>query len=100
MTFTPKLTSLEMPVEARVPRLSMDEVPVSMTVIWLSVTEAPVETTVAMLVPDETAVETEVSREATVEIPTVAVDRDDEARSQMLFSVETLACVEVVVVFD
>jgi hypothetical protein len=100
LTFTPRLTSLEMPVDAKVPWLSMDDVPVSMTVIWLSAVEAPVETTVAMLVPDDTAVDTEVKREATWEIPTVTVDSDEEVSSQMLFSVETLAEVEVVVVFD
>jgi hypothetical protein len=60
LTFTPRLTSLEMPVETSVPWLSIDDVPVSMTVIWLRAVEAPVETTVAMLVPDETAVETAV----------------------------------------
>jgi hypothetical protein len=35
-----------------------------------------------------------------VEIPTVTVDSDDEVRSQMLFSVDTCAEVEPVVVFD
>ena len=100
LTLTPRLTSLEMPVEASVAWLSVLDVPVSITVAWLSATEAPVDTTVAMLVPDETAVDTDVRRDATVEMPTFAVDNDDDARSQMLFSVETLAEVEVVVVFD
>lgn len=99
-TLTPRLTSLEMPVEARVAWLSMLDVPVSMTVIWLSAVEAPVETMVAMLVPDETAVETDVIADLTVDMPTVAVDSEDEVRSQMLFSVETWAEVEPVVVFD
>jgi hypothetical protein len=97
---TPKLTSLEIPVEARVPRLSIEEVPVSITVIWLSAVDAPVETTVAMLVPEDTAVETDVIADLTVEIPTVTVDSDEEVRSQMLFSVDTCAEVEPVVVFD
>ena len=55
---------------------------------------------VVMLVPDETAVETEVRREATVEMPMFAVDRLEDVETQMLFSIETFAWVEVVVVFD
>lgn len=100
LTLTPRLTPLEMPVETSVPWLSVDEVPVSITVIWLSAVEAPVETTVAMLVPDDTAVETETWRDMIVEMPVVTVDSDEEVSSQMLFSVETCAEVEPVVVFD
>ena len=100
LTSRPRLTSLETPVEASVPWLSIDETPVSITVSWLSAVEAPVDTTVVMLVPDDTAVETEVRREATVEMPTFAVDSDEEVSNQMLFSVETCAEVEPVVVFD
>lgn len=62
--------------------------------------EAPVETTVAELTPEETADESEVTADLTVDMPTVAVDRAVEARSQMLFSVETWADVEPVVVLD
>lgn len=78
----------------------MDDVPVSITLIWLKPTEAPVETTVAMLVPDDTAEDTEVIDERTVDMPTVAVDSEPEKITQMLFSVETLAWLEVTVVFD
>lgn len=99
-TLTPRLVPLEMPVETRVPCESMDDVPRSMTVIWLSPTEAPVETTVAMLVPDETADETAVISDLTEDMPTVVVDSEPEKISQMLFSVETCAWVEPVVVFD
>lgn len=100
LTLTPRLTSLEMPVEARTPVLSVLDVPVSMIVAWLSAVEAPVDTTVAMLVPEETAVETAVIADLTVDMPIVAVERDDDVSSQMLFSVETCAEVEPVVVFD
>ena len=58
------------------------------------------ETTVAMLVPDETADETDVIADFTLEMPTVTVERDDDVSNQMLFSVETCAEVEPVVVFD
>jgi hypothetical protein len=78
----------------------MDDVPVLMTVIWLRAVEAPVETTVAMLVPEDTAVDTDVMIDFTVDMPTVAVDSDEEVNSHVLFSVDTLADVEVVVVFD
>jgi len=78
----------------------MDDVPRSITVIWLRPTEAPVETTVAMLVPDDTADDTAVMADFTLEMPTVTVDSDEEAITQMLASVETLAWVEVVVVLD
>lgn len=100
LTFTPRLTSLEMPVETSTPWLSTDEVPVLMTVCWLSAVDAPVDATVAMLTPDDTAAETEVMIDLTEDMPTVAVDSEPEKLSQMLFSVETLAWVDVVVVFD
>ncbi len=100
LTLTPRLTSLEMPVETSVPWLSMLLVPVLITVTWLSAVEAPVDTTVAMLVPEETAAETDVIADFTEDMPTVAVDRDEDVRSQMLFSVETCAEVEPVVVLD
>lgn len=100
LTLTPRLTSLEMPVEAKVPWLSMDEVPRSITVTWLNPTDAPVETTVAMLVPDETADDTTVNIDFTEETPTVAVDKDADVSSQMLFSVEICAEVEPVVALD
>lgn len=89
LTFTPRLTSLEMPVEASVPWLSIDDVPVFATVNWLNAVDAPVDTTVAMLVPDESADETEVTADLTLDIPTVAVDSELEVSSQMLFSAET-----------
>jgi len=98
LTLTPRLTSLEMPVEASVPWLSMLLVPVLMTAIWLEAVEAPVETTVAMLVPEDTAVDSEVIADLTVDMPTVAVDSEPENSSQVLFSVETCAEVEPVVV--
>lgn len=100
LSLTPRLAPLEMPVETNVPWLSMLDVPRSMTVIWLRPTDAPVETTVAMLVPDDTADDTAVMSDLTLDMPTVAVDSELEKLSQMLFSVETLACVDVVVVLD
>ncbi len=100
LTFTSRLTSLEMPLETSRPWLRMDDVPVSITAAWLSAVDAPVETTVAMLVPEDTAVETAVIADFTVDMPTVVVDSDEEVSSQMLFSVETCADVEPPVVFD
>ena len=91
LSLTPRLTSLEMPVEQSVPWLSIEDVPRSITVIWLNPTEAPVDTTVAMLVPDDTADETAVISDFTEDMPTVVVDREPEKITQMLFSVETLA---------
>jgi hypothetical protein len=76
------------------------EVPVLITVAWLSAVEAPVETAVSMLVSEDTAVLSTVARDKTVETPTVAVESEAEVRSQMLFSVDTWALVEPVVVFD
>lgn len=100
LNFTPRLTSAEMPVETRVPCESIEDVPRSITVSCERQVEAPVETTVAMLVPEEIADDTAVAADFTEEIPRVVVDNDPEKMTQMLFSVETLACVEVAVVFD
>lgn len=100
LTFTSRLTSLEMPVDATTPALSMDDVPVLMTVCWLSAVEAPVERTVAALVPEDRADDTDVTFEMTEETPTFAVESELENNNQMLFSVDTWADVEPVVVFD
>jgi hypothetical protein len=71
-----------------------------MTVCCERAVEAPVETTVAILVPEDTAEETAVTADLTEDMPTVAVESDEEVRSQMLASVETCAEVEPAVVFD
>lgn len=99
-TFTPRLTSLEMPEEPSRLCESIEDVPVSMTVSCDRAVEAPVETTVIALTAEETAEDTDVMTDLTLDIPTVAVDSDEEKLSQMLFSVETFAWVDVWVVFD
>lgn len=54
----------------------------------------------AIEVPEDTAEDTEVITDLTEDIPTVAVESELEKRSQMLFSVDTCAEVDPVVVFD
>ena len=70
------------------------------TVIWLSAVEAAVLSTVAWLVTEDTPVETEVMADFTLDMPTVAVDSEEENSSQMLFSVDTWAEVEPAVALD
>lgn len=100
LTLTPRLTSLEMPEDPRRLWLNIEDVPVLMTAICDRAVEAPVETTVVMLVPDDSAEDTTVMIDLTLDIPTVAVDSDEDVRSQMLFSVDTCAEVEPVVALD
>ena len=70
------------------------------TVIWLSAVEAAVLSTVAWLVTEDTPVETEVMADFTLDMPTVAVDSELDRISQVLFSIETFAWVDVRVVVD
>lgn len=100
VTLAIRLTVLETAVDCDVPALSMDEAPVLITVAWLSAVDAPEETTVSVLVREEIPVEITVAIDFTDEMPSVAVDSEPETCSHRLFSVETWAEVEPVVVFD